>query len=369
MARRRAERTVVSAVGEVRYARLRYRCGKCGGEHAPLDGALGVVGEVTAHAAQMGLSLLVEMPSRRASDQLARLCGVRLSSATLDRLKERIGGRVRRWLGKEEERWLAPVSVDRPAPGSAVAAALLVRQADAVKVRYRDGWHDVKVGVSYGLGEVAKKGERAPVCPARYCAVRGEADTLGAQLQALSLSQGLRQAGASQFLSDGGNWMRGLAEGILSWSEWSVDYYHVSQQTASATAALYGEGSSRAHDAHERLKRKLLEPGGNGAVRRALRAAQQRSSLAPPARRSVSNVVNYLAQFQEQTRYDRLRQRAWPIGSGAVEGGACKLYIQQRFKRPGARWTPRGFDALEALRRLAYNDQWDKLPQCIHSQN
>jgi hypothetical protein len=344
-----------------------------------VDRALGVVGELTGKAAQMGLSLLVEMPSRRGSRMLEELCGVRISSATLDRLKGKVGPAARELLEREQEAWLAPVSPDRPGPlAQGSAPSLVVRQADAVKVRYRDGWHDVKVGVSYGLGEAKKQrkarkeeeeGRRTKLGETKYCALRGEAETLGRQLQALSLGQGLRRAGASQFLSDGGNWMRGLAQGALAWSEWTVDYYHVSQQVASALTALYGEGHEQVQRTHRRLRRRLLKSGGNAAARGWLQTAMRKGSLGEQPRRIVTNVIAYLAQFQSQTRYDTLRKRGWPIGSGAVEGGGCKLYIQGRFKRPGARWSEQGFDDLEALRRLAYNDQWAKVRDCIYSLN
>ena len=174
--RRRRERTVASAVGELRYARRTYRCERCGHEHAVLDRALGVTGQVTARAAQMSLSLMVEMPSRRASQMLVELCGLRLSSATIDRLKARVGPAAQRMLETENQRWLAPVGPDRTAPGlDQDSPELLVRQADAVKVRYRDGWHDVKVGVSYGVGEPDRHGQRPRSLEPKYCAIRGKA--------------------------------------------------------------------------------------------------------------------------------------------------------------------------------------------------
>lgn len=332
--RRRRQRVMLSAVGPLRYVRRGYRCRRCGDEHAVVDRALGVIGQVTAQAAQMGLSLLVEMPSRRASRMLVELCGLRLSSATLDRLKGRVGPAARRMLEQDQQQWLAPVSPDRPAHNvNQDAPELLVRQADAVKVRYRDGWHDVKVGVSYGLGEPDRHGQRPRSIEPKYCALRGKVEALGRELQALSLSQGLRRAAASQFVSDGGTWMAGLAEGALKWSAWTVDYYHVSGQVASALNALHGEGSAAARGAHRRLRKKLLQAGGKGAVRRSLSHATRRQTLTAETRRTVTNVIDYLRRFEEQTRYDRLRQRGWPIGSGQVEGGGCKLYIQGRFKR------------------------------------
>ena len=361
---------MVSSLGELSYRRRVYRCSRCGAEHAPLDGALGLAGQLTGGAAEAGALLLAEMPAASAARTLRQLTGVRISRATLDRLKGRLGPRARAALEAEQDRWLEPVGPERPAPATPDAPpALVVRQADGVMVRYRDGWHEVKVGVSYGLGEPKDKGGRIRVAEPKYCALRGRAETLGGQIQALSLSQGLRQAAASQFISDGGNWMRGLAEGVLGWSSWTVDYYHASAQVASALEALHGPGAKPMQRAHRRLRRKLLKASGNAAVRRSLRAQSRRRRLTPDNERTVAHVVSYLERHEAQTRYDQLKRWQWPIGSGMIEGGGCKLYIQQRFKRPGARWSEKGFDNLEAIRRFLYNDQWDRFRSLLYSQN
>ena len=218
------------------------------------------------------------------------------------------------------------------------------------------------------LGELSyrRRVYRCSRCGAEHAPLDG---ALGGQIQALSLSQGLRQAVASQFISDAGNWMRGRAEGVLGWSSWTVDYYHASAQVASALEALHGPGAKPMQRAHRRLRRKLLKASGNAAVRRSLTAQSRRRRLTPDNERTVARVVSYLERHEAQTRYDPLRRWQWPIGRGMIEGGGCKLYIQQRFKRHGARWSERGFDNLEAIRRFLYNDQWDRFRSLLYSQN
>lgn len=331
---------------------------------------MGLSGAVTASAARLALLLAVDLPERRAVDRLKQLCGLSLSASTLFRLRERWGAMAEQAHQEQNEHWLAPVGPEAPAPEcSAAPCELIVRQADGVNVRFIDGWHEVKVGVSYGLGAREETGERKRRIEPRYCAVRADAATLGRHLQALSLAQGLRGAPASQFLSDGGNWMAGLAAGALSWSHWTLDYYHASQHVADALKALHGEGSEAMGREHRRLRRRLLKAQGNGAVRRSLRNKAARRELDREQARTVGNVIGYLERHRDQMDYDRLRKRGWPIGSGMIEGGGCKLYIQQRFKRPGARWSQKGFAHLEALRRLAYNDQWDQLSSMFYSRN
>ncbi len=361
---------VVSRLGVIGLTRRLYRCRRCGREHGWLDQALGLSGGLTASAARLALLLVVDLPERRAVDRLKRLCGLSLSASTLFRLRERWGGMAEQAHKKQSEAWLAPVGPEQPAPAcSAPPCELIVREADGVNVRFIDGWHDVKVGVSYGLGVQEESGKRKRRIEPQYCAVRADAQTLGRHLQALSLAQGLRGAPASQFLSDGGNWMAGLARGPLSWSQWTLDFYHASQHVADALKVLHGEGSETMHREHRRLRRRLLQGEGNPVVRRSLSRKADRRQLDSKQARAVHNVIAYLELHCEQMHYDHLRKRGWPIGSGMIEGGGCKLYIQQRFKRPGARWTREGFAHLEALRRLAYNDHWDQLSSMFHSRN
>lgn len=361
----------MTLLGAVAYERLLWKCEACRREHAPLDLGLGMQGVMSAGAAESALLLLAEMPHRRAKDLLARLCRVSVSAATVDRLADKVGPKARAVREAEQARMLEPVSPERPAPPCAEQPSeLITREADGVMVRFQDQWHEVKTGVSFGLGPQGSDGGRARTVEPSYCATRADAAELGRQLQALSLGQGLRTAKASQFLSDGGAWMEGLAKDPLRWSEWTLDFFHASEHVAAATAAIYGQGTVRAAKAHKDLKAVLLEKGGNAAVRRSLEARERRARLGPESARIVDNTVKYLARFEEHTDYARLRALGWPIGSGAIES-ACKLYIKARFAGPGMRWSEEGFANIEAIRRPAYNNRHDWLRALLfnHSQN
>lgn len=361
---------MMSLLGEVALERAVWRCRDCGAEQAPLDRLLGLQGVLSGGAAEAALRLLVELPFRRAQDLLARLCGVRVAAATVHRLTARSAEPAMEMLESQKERALEPVRPDRPAPpGPSAARDLIVRQADGVMVRFTDDWREVKVGTSYALGSRSgKDGPRERTIEPAYVAMRGGGPELGRWLQAISLTQGLRRAPASQFISDAGSWMAALAQEQMGWSNWTLDYYHVAQQVGSALKELYGEGDERTQTQFKRLRKVLLGRDGNLRVRRSLQARMRRVGPEPQSAHKIQNVLQYLERHQDQTRYDRLRRKKWPIGSGCIEGGGCKLYIQQRFKRPGMRWTNQGFANLEALRRITFN-QPDELSRILYSQN
>lgn len=361
---------MTSLLGEVALERRVWRCRDCGTERAALDQALGLQGVLSGGAAEAALRLLVEMPFRRAQDLLVRLCGVRVAAATIHRLTARSAGPAMEMLESDKERALAPVSPDRPsAPSQPASSQLIVRQADGVMVRFTDDWHEVKVGASYGLGPRAgKDGLRKRTVEPAYVALRAPGPELGRWLQAISLSQGLRRAPASQFISDAGSWMAALAHEEMGWSQWTLDYYHAAQQVGSALKELHGEGEERTEIQSKRLRKVLLKVDGNLRVRRSLQARMRSVGPEPQSAHRIQNVLKYLERHQEQTRYDRLRRKSWPMGSGCIEGGDCKLYIQQRFKRPGMRWSNEGFANLEALRRITFN-QPDELSRILYSRN
>lgn len=366
--RRRLVTVMVSLLGVVEFRRCLWKCSHCGRSHAPLDRLLGMQGGLSGGAAEVALLLLADMPHRRARERLARLCAVNVCASTVQRLGERVGPKACRTQRAETKRQLQAVAPGCPAPPcDAPPSKLVVRQADGVMVRFRaEGHKEVKVGVSYGLGEPDEKGERPETVEAEYCAVRGEASDLGRQLKAISLRQGLRAAPHSQFLSDGGSWMKGLSEGAMRWSEWTVDYYHVSGQVAAGLKAIHGEDDPRAAAAHDLLKGKLLEKGGNAATRRSLKARGCRAELDATRARELDNVIAYLERHEPQTDYADLRRRAWPIGSGRIEGGGCKAYIQDRFKGRGMGWTVQGFRNIEAIRRTAYTNKEESLRNLLY---
>lgn len=352
--------------GPIGFERRVHACDACGKEFAPVDRALGARGACSGRVVELTLLLVADMPGARAVERLKTLGGITVSAATADRLKQRLGAEVRTELEAEEAEWLRPVSPERPGPkGLDPAPKLISRQADGAMIRFRgEGWKEVKAGMTVGLGAQDAALERPDVAPARYCATRQGVEALGRSLQTLSLQQGLRRAGASQFLSDAGPGMDAMAQGPMSQSERTLDCIHAGEHVGMATAALDGQGTEAAKERFGQLSRLLLEPGGNAQVRAAL--GQAAGGRPPEARREVHKAIAYLERYEAHTNYHDLRQRGWPIGSGRIEGGGCKLYLQQRFKGPGMSWSLEGFARLEALRRISFNDRWDILHRVLY---
>ncbi len=91
-----------------------------------------------------------------------------------------------------------------------------------------------------------------------------------------------------------------------------------------------------------------------------LNAALDLEGLPASARRTLSNLREYLTTHRDHIDYARWKEAGIPIGSGMVES-ACKWLIQQRFKGVGMRWSEDGFNHLLHLRLLWANGRLDTL--------
>ena len=81
----------------------------------------------------------------------------------------------------------------------------------------------------------------------------------------------------------------------------------------------------------------------------------------------MTKAVAYFTANATRLRYGAFRAQDLPVGSGVVEG-ACQSVLHTRLKRPGARWSATGAEAMVRARALLCSDPaaacphpWDPL--------
>jgi hypothetical protein len=74
-------------------------------------------------------------------------------------------------------------------------------------------------------------------------------------------------------------------------------------------------------------------------------------------REAVAAALSYIGKRKDKMRYASLHAAKLAIGSGATEG-TCGL-MQQRVKRRGQSWQPKGLRAIMTLRSLVLSARWD----------
>jgi Uncharacterised protein family (UPF0236) len=345
-------RRMRTTCGPIALQRPWYVCRPCGRGFSPVDATLGLPPRarlsepLTAWVVRLGATTTF----REAAALLGDLTGLAVAPETVRVHGERCGAA----LAAEQDAAAAQVLATReaaaavdPAPG-----ALLV-EADGVMVRYRDGWHEAKVGL---VGGVVDGALRAP----SYVAAREDADHFGPRLLAEAARRGaldvvdwegalggrnLAVLRPVHLVADGAPWIWNLAADHFGARTEAVDFYHASQHLWEVARSLHGADTPEA-GAWARARLHELHKHGVAPVRAALARARAPTAAAGEALRRERG---YFAANAARMDYPAIRRRGLPIGSGAVESSA-KHVIQQRMKRAGQRWSEAGARAMLALR-------------------
>ena len=345
-------RTVQTSCGRLRYERPRYRCRPCHQEWSPADQTLGVAprARISARLDDWLAELGADRPFGPAAGLLERLTGVQVSAETVRQHSERRGA----VLEATQQAAITRVQATGEAAEAVDAApGTLLIEADGVMVRYRQtGWHEVKVGLVAGWGDGLLQ---AP----SYVAAREEAAVFGPRLLAEAARRGALEvdhwegertgAGLAVLrrvvvLADGAVWIWNLAAEHFGERTEIVDFYHASEHLWTLAHALYGTGTPPAK-AWAAARLHTLRHEGGAALLQALQRLRPRTADAQAVLRRERG---YFRTHLTRMAYPALVAAGCPIGSGAVES-AAKHLVQLRMKRPGARWSPAGAQAILTL--------------------
>jgi len=332
-----------------------YRCRPCRRGFSPVDTARDLPARARLSPGLTGwlVRLGATTTFREAAALLDDLTGLRVAPDTIRAQSEPCGtalaatqaAAVPQVLATQEA--AAPVD---PAPGT------LVVETDGVLVRYRDGWHAVKVGVVGGTQPVPEH----PRTATSYVAAREPADQFGPRLLteaarrgALAITgwtgplsgRGLAVLRPVHVVGDGAPWIGNLAAEHFGERTEVVDCYHASEHLWEVAHTLHGTDTTEAAAwAGARIHDRAHE--GGAPVRAALARAQAPTDAAGEVLRRERG---YFAANAGRMDYPAIRDQGLPIGSGAVESSARHV-IQHRMKRPGQRWSEHGGAAMIALR-------------------
>jgi hypothetical protein len=368
-------RQLIGLIGTVHWKRRLGRCPKkCKiGQVAPLDTELGLKPNqrVSDGLMRAACALAVFVPFGTAAVLLALLTGVVMSPESIWNWVQLVGAEAKARLERQLKALVAGELPEVEEIETEVAQLPLLIGADGVMVPFRpDGgqpkgrtvWREVKVGILARLGQrMTKTGK--PVTQRmrrRLVAVLGDIDALQPRLWLESVRQGILTAKTVVWLSDGGRGFWRLfhdcfeehAQGIL-------DFYHAAQNLWKGAKAWLDGRTQRARQWFVLARRKLRR-GKADEILADIKAALALEGLPDSARKTLTNLYNYLDTHRDHIDYARFKELGLPIGSGLVES-ACKWLIQQRFKGVGMRWSEDGFNHLLYLRLSWVNGRFDDL--------
>ena len=351
-----------SLLGVLRLTRCYYHCRACGRGHVPWDHELQLgVATLTPAASEVASIAGVQNSFAQSAEvTLQKLCGLRLSESTVERVTEAAGGRVAKLLDEkktfgEKKSW----SWQRDARGKTCAYVGL----DATGVRQqgprgaRANGRMAYVGLVYNP---RSPHDERPVKPhsVRYLAGFYGLDELGLQLRRQAAQVGWDEAEQQIALSDGGNGLEEFFRQNFPLAECILDFWHAAEHLTELGLAMWPQDEALRQQRVAAWCHQLKHEGGE----RMLATLEQLDSSAAcnSARAAHADCLRYFENHRHRMDYPRYLANGWQIGSGPVES-ACKTVVGNRLKGSGMRWGQDGSDAVCHLRALYLSQpgQWE----------
>lgn len=342
--------------------RCYYHCRGCGRGHVPWDDLLGLGAATLTPAASEVASIAGVQTSfaQSAETTLQKLCGLRLSESTVERVTEAAGTRLAKLLHEkmtfgDDQPWIW----QRDAHGRRCAYVGL----DATGVRQQGAGGAKAEGRMAYVGMIynprSKHDDQRPEPhQVRYLAGFYTLDTLGLQLRRQAAQVGWDEAEQQIALSDGGSGLEEFFRKNFPRAECILDFWHASDYLTELGLAMYPDDEPARQERVSVWCHQLKHAGGATTLN-ALKSIELNGCSAA-ARQAHADCLRYFQNHQHRMDYPRYLANGWQIGSGPVES-ACKTVVANRLKGGGMRWGEDGSDAVCHLRALYLSQpgQWE----------
>jgi hypothetical protein len=304
---------------------------------------------------------------------VAESIGIEVSKTSLWRVVQTTGERVQARLAAEAEG-----QGQLPPRGQVVAGEQKQNRKMGVAVDgvyihlIEEGWKEVKAGAIFeieSLSEAEKQrrlrqkdgpstegteqGEMVKATAISYCATLGSVDEFEPYLWAEASRRQVPQCWDTVFMGDGAEWIDGLYQRCYYDSTRIVDWYHACEHLADLARQCFGDANHKGQHWLDKRKQHLWR----GEVHQVSQAIHQLNLAAADREREA----NYFLKHARAMTYLEFCEMGFPIGSGVVEGGACKGIIQGRLKRVGMRWSRAGAKNMLALCCEAGSGRWQQI--------
>jgi hypothetical protein len=356
------EKWIDSLLGGVRVRRHYYHCRSCRQGHFPRDRGLGLgTTHLTPAASEVASIAGVQTSFAQAAEvTLQKLCGLRLSESTVERVTEAAGARLAKLLERRitfaERR---PWAWQRDARGKRCAYVGL----DAIGIR-QQGENGAKAEghMAYVATLYNPRSEHDPRRPephqVRFLAGFYGLDALGTQLRRQAAQVGWDDAEQQIAISDGGNGLENFFRKNFPLAECIIDFWHVKEHLVELSKALWPDAETLRQERVADWCHQLKHEGGLRIIRELKQLDLTDQGAA--TRQAQGECLQYFQNHQHRMDYPRYLANGWQIGSGPVES-ACKTVVANRLKGSGMRWGEDGSDAVCHLRALYLSEpgQWE----------
>jgi len=345
----RVKRQIKSLAGEVEYRRVRMKCRNCGKEFYPLDEILNLRGHsnMTLGLIEQSLYLATDTAYDRASSNLERMTGLKVSGRQMQNLAKEEGLRIREKLRKERFRIFEEGSLAQEEE----ARGRVFVQVDGTFVKHKNKQEtqslECKVGIIYSRKAKVSKNRMKILDKRTYATTQG-IETFREEFIAECARWGVWSSKEILFIGDGASWIKRICQGDFPRAVYLLDFWHLAENI---TRAL-GEEHRQAAD---NWLQEIKETYDAQLLLKRIRGLYAR--IRNPARREkIRDLYDYVNNNKEGINNWK---KVNALGaSGAIEK-TVDVTVARRFKRRGMSWLYPGLSSLLTLRVLKLNGEWD----------
>jgi len=322
----------------------------------PRDQQLGLGKRTLSPAASQVISIAGIQTSFAQSSEvtLQKLCGLKVSESTAQRVTEDAGARLKELLEEGETFGEnKPLEWQRDASGKSCAYVSL----DATGVRQQGAGGTQAEGRMAYVGMIYNTqstydARRLEPHSVRYLSGFYELPELGRQLRRQAAAVGWDDAQQQIAISDGGSGLEEFMCVHFPLAERILDFWHASNHLVELGLVLYADDDDQRTRQVEAWCHRLKHQGGLSVVW--MLQALDVSGCTSTQQTAHAECLRYFQNHQHKMDYPRYVANGWQIGSGPVES-ACKLVVGSRLKQSGMRWSQPGSDAVCHLRALYFS--------------
>jgi hypothetical protein len=352
-------RTMLTAVGWVRFPRPYYLCRSCHQGQSPRDVQLDVQNTEYSPGVRRMMALVGSNSSfAQGRELLEALAGMVVTSKAVERQAEAIGGDIAAQERAEQEQALQLELPTVPGPqipvmyiemdGTGVPMVSSEMEGRIGKIAgERARTREAKLGCVFTQTHIDKKGRAVrDEASTTYTGAIETAEEFGKRIYREAWKRGWCRTRNRVVIGDGAEWIWNLVAEHFPDATQIVDLYHARQHLWEVARQLYPNEEVNQKAWMKVHQKRLLD---KGKIEKLVDALRSIAAANPPLAEKIRNQADYFERNAERMRYPRFRRQHLFVGSGVIEAG-CKTVIGLRLKQSGMFWTVRGANAILALR-------------------
>ena len=353
------EKQVLTLLGAAQYRHSLFQCPNCKRIRYPGDEALDIVDTSRSPGLRRQTARLGAKESfGEVVKDLRELAGIEISRKDAERVSEAMGEAMEQWDAVQRRRVR---TMEPPTPDSPKSIDTLYIEFDGTGVpmtkeevagrkgKQKDGsakTREAKLGCVFTQTTFDERGRpiRDPASTSFTGAIESAA-VFGWRIYAEAVRRGFYEAKRVIILTDGAEWIKGIAETHFPGATHIIDLYHVREHLVNLCRQLFDRNIKQLN----RYKDRWWDDLDKGNVEKIIHEAQGKLPKDPTAAKDARKEIAYLEKNKERMRYSEFRAQGLFLGSGVIEAG-CKSIIGQRLKQSGMEWSVRGANAIITLR-------------------